>query len=359
MIDAVLHGDAADLFAMTAALVGIPSVHPGEGPLADAIEARVRGHANRLRVDRVGNSVVVRSDLGCDRRVVLGGHLDTVPPRDNFRPRVEGDVLHGVGAADMKGGVAVMLALVERAVDGRFDTTFVFYDGEEVEDEHNGLRHVVEQRPELVDGDFAVLLEPTGGAVEAGCQGTLHMRATFEGARAHTARPWTGTNAIHRAAPVADRIAAHRVQPVEVDGLVFPQAVQLVRVDGGVANNVVPDRCSLVVNRRFAPTLSVAEAEGELRELLDGADHIEVLNASAGALPNLADPLVAEFAAAVGGEVHPKLGWTDVARFAALGVPAVNFGPGDASVAHSAAEAVTRPSLDAAFAALAAFLGIS
>lgn len=358
MTDAVLHADASDLLGLTAALMAVPSVHPGEGPLADAVEARLRRHDSTLRIDRVGNSVVARTSFGRERRIVLGGHLDTVPSNGNRQPRVDGDVLRGLGAADMKGGVAVMLALVERAESARFDTTFVIYEGEEVEDEHNGLRHIVEERPELVDGDFAILLEPTNSAVEAGCQGTLHLQATFDGERAHTARPWTGRNAIHRAAATLARLAEYEVQSVEVDGLTFPQAMQVVRVDGGVANNVVPDRCSLIVNRRFAPTLRIDDAQREVTALLADADRIDVVNASPGALPNLTNPLVADFVSMIGGEVRPKLGWTDVARFAARGVPAVNFGPGDAAVSHTAGEFVTRDSLDACYGALAGFLEI-
>jgi succinyl-diaminopimelate desuccinylase len=352
-----------DLLALAAELVAVPSESGAERALADLVAARLGRDAPGLRVDRLDDNLVVRTDLGRERRVVLGGHLDTVPANGNARPRVDGDVLHGLGAADMKGGLAVLLTLAaalaaapERA---RFDATLVFYAGEEIAEEHNGLRHLFGAHPDWVDGDLAVLLEPTGGWVEAGCQGTLHVRATFRGERAHSARPWMGTNAIHRAAAVLGRLAEHEADTVDVDGLPYRESLQVVRIDGGVANNVVPDECSLVVNRRFAPAYSVDEASAQVRVLLDGADEVVVLSASPAAPPNLWDPLVAELVGTFDLGVRPKLGWTDVARFAAHGVPALNFGPGDPTIAHTAHEHVTRESLDGCYAVLGRFLGVA
>ncbi len=360
---AVLEAPSDDLLALTAALIGVPSVSRHEEVLADAVEQRLRGRASGLVVSRLANNVIARTEHGRDRRVVLGGHLDTVPANDNLTPRLEGDVLSGLGAADMKGGLAVLLRLAEDAgavgAAPRFDLTFVFYEGEEIAEEHNGLRAVFAERPDLLDGDFAVLLEPTGGAVEAGCQGTLHLRAHFAGERAHSARPWMGRNAIHAAAAALARIAAHQSDTVDVDGLEYRESLQVVRVEGGVANNVVPDECLIVVNRRFAPRYSVEEARAQVHALLTGADHIDVLNASPAAPPNLADPLVAEFVQCAALPVRPKLGWTDVARFAARGVPAVNFGSGDPAVSHTAGECVTRASVEQCHAVLARFLGLA
>jgi succinyl-diaminopimelate desuccinylase len=360
---AVLEAPGDDLLALTAALIGVPSVSGHEGALADAVEERLRTRARGLAVSRFANNVIARTEHGRDRRVVLGGHLDTVPANDNLTPRLEGDVLSGLGAADMKGGVAVLLRLAEDAgavgAAPRFDLTFVFYEGEETAEEHNGLRAVFAGQPELLDGDFAVLLEPTGGAVEAGCQGTLHLRAHFAGERAHSARPWMGRNAIHGAAAALARIAAHESDTVDVDGLEYRESLQVVRVEGGVANNVVPDECSIVVNRRFAPCYSIEEARAQVEALLTGADHVEVLNASMAAPPNLADPLVAEFVESAALPVRPKLGWTDVARFAARGVPAVNFGSGDPAVSHTAGECVTGASVEQCHAVLARFLGLA
>jgi succinyl-diaminopimelate desuccinylase len=346
---------AGDLLGLTAALCAVPSVSRSEAELATAVEVRLA--ASALLVERVGNNVVARTDAGRERRVVLAGHLDTVPANGNEVPKVEGDVLHALGAADMKGGLAVLLRLAEELAAGaRFDLTFVFYESEEIADEYNGLRHLFEVRPDLVAGDFAILLEPTDNWLEAGCQGSLRLEATFRGSRAHTARPWRGVNAVHRAAPVLSRLAAHQPEEVDVDGLCFRQALQVVDVSGGVAGNVVPDRCTITVNRRYAPSITLEEAEAEVRALLEGADEVALTSVSPAAHPNLAHPLVAEFAGRLGVPVRPKLGWTDVARFSAHGVPAVNFGPGDPEVSHTAGEHVTRSSLDTCHAALARFL---
>ena len=355
---AVLAHDAADLFGLTEALCAVPSVFPNEGPLTDAIEQRLRERTPKLEITRVKNNVIARTHLGRKQRIVIGGHTDTVPANNNQTPHRDGDVLHGLGAADMKGGLAVMLALAEwtETADPIHDLTLFWYEGEEVADVHNGLRALFETHPDLVTGDVAILMEPTGGWVEAGCQGTLHLEAVFRGARAHTARPWMGSNAIHRAADVLARIAAHDPGTSVVDGLEFRESVQVVRIDGGVANNVVPDECRFVVNRRFAPCHTSAEADEQLRALLDGADEIVERNLSPAAAPNLTDPMVAHCVAALGAGVRPKLGWTDVARFASRGIPALNYGPGDPTLAHTAQERVDRAEIEACFAKLVAFL---
>ena len=347
-----------DVFALTAELVGVPSVSHEETEIADLVEARLRKRAPGLSITRIANNVIARTELGHERRIVLGGHLDTVPVNDNATPRIEGDILHGLGSADMKGGIAVLLALAERIADARFDVTLVFYEAEEVAEAFNGLRTLFRDRPDLVAGDLAVLLEPTDGWVEAGCQGTLHMRAEFDGTRAHSARPWMGENAIHRAADVLSRLAAHPAATVSVDGLDFRESLQVVRIEGGIANNVVPDACAIVVNRRFAPMYSIEEAREQTEELLAGADRIEVLNASPAAPPNLMNPLVAEFIGTLDLAVRPKLGWTDVARFAAHGIPALNFGSGDPEIAHTRGEFVSREAVEGCYAVLAHFLGI-
>jgi succinyl-diaminopimelate desuccinylase len=362
---AVLDTDASDLLGLTTALVGVPSESHFEEELAGLVEARVRAKAPSLRIDRVGANVVVRTDLGRDRRVVLGGHLDTVPANaGNDVPHVEGDVLHGVGAADMKSGLAVLLRLAEelhaRPERAHHDVTLAFYEAEEVRDEFNGLGKIIEARPELLDGDFAVLLEPTDGWVEAGCQGVLVARAGFNGARAHAARPWMGDNAIHRAADALALLAAHEIDEVDVDGLTFRQSFLVVGIEGGVSgkHNVVPDRCTITVNRRFAPCFTVDQAEAQVRELLADADDIEILQAQSAAPPNLTDPLVDEFVRGLSLPVRPKLGWTDVARFAARGTPALNFGPGDPEIAHTQGEFVTRVSVEQCHDVLGRFVGV-
>lgn len=350
-----------DLLGLTAALVDIPSVSGDEVAIADAVESRLLELAGDLRIERVGNNVVARTADSHGTRVVLAGHLDTVPPDGNERAVVEGDVLHGLGSADMKGGLAVMLALAEevaQASASRFDVTFVFYEGEEVAEQRNGLRRLFVERQDLVEGNFAVLLEPTDGWLEAGCQGTLRFEAIFRGRRAHTARAWIGVNAIHRGAEVLARVAAAAdgMRPAVVDGLTYREGLQVVGIRGGVAGNVVPDECVLTVNRRFAPSISLDEAVAHTRELLDGADEINLIDAANAALPSLRDPLVSEFVDTLSLQVRPKLGWTDVARFAQHGIPAVNFGPGDTELAHTADEWVNRSSLAACHSALLTFL---
>ncbi len=362
-VPSVADVDAADLLTLTASLVAVPSPSHREEALAGAIEERLRARASNLTIERVGENVVARTDFGRERRIVLGGHLDTVPPNGNQAPQLDGEVLHGLGSADMKGGLAVLLRLAEQlagAGEGpRHDVTLAFYECEEVAEEHNGLRRLFAERADLLAGDFAVLLEPTDCWIEAGCQGTLHVRVSFDGLRAHSARPWIGRNAIHEAAPVLARVAVHETDTVEVDGLSYRESLQVVAIEAGVAKNVVPDACSFVVNRRFAPRYSIEEATTQVRALLEDADQVEVLNASPAAPPNLGHPLVAEFVESLGLPVRPKLGWTDVARFASRGVPAVNFGPGDPELAHTAGELVTRESVEGCHRALARFVGVA
>jgi len=354
-----------DLLALTEELCSVPSVSGEERALADLVEARVRDRAGALDITRIGENVVARTQRGAPTRILLGGHLDTVPPNDNAAPRVDGDVLHGLGSADMKGGLAVLLALAEALESSpdaaRHDVTLAFYECEEVRDEFNGLGKVFAVRPEVLAADFAVLLEPTDGWVEAGCQGVLVARAGFDGERAHAARPWMGRNAIHRASVVLARLAAHQTDVVDVDGLEFREAFQVVGIEGGIPDrhNVVPDRCTITVNRRFAPKYTTEDAEGQVRVLLEGADDVEIIQAQAAAPPNLGDPLVDDFVRGLALPVRPKLGWTDVARIASRGIPALNFGPGDPTIAHTQGECVTRASIDQAYATLAGFVGVA
>jgi len=345
-----------DLLELTEKLCAVPSVSGTEAELADVVEGALRGGAPHLDVTRLGANVIARTAGGARERVVLGGHLDTVPANGNATPRREGDAVHGLGAADMKGGLAVLLALASSIGEQpRRDVTFVFYDGEEVADEHNGLRRLFGDRPELVAGDLAILLEPTGCWIEAGCQGTIHARATFRGTRAHSARPWMGENAVHRAAPMLARIASHEAPVVRVDGLDYRESLQVVRIEAGIANNVVPDRCDIMVNRRYAPACTFDEALAQTRALLDDADDVEIVSASPAAAPNLTHPLVADLIQGTLG-VRPKFGWTDVSRFTQHGVAAVNYGPGDPELAHTAGEFVERAELDECLRVLAAFV---
>jgi succinyl-diaminopimelate desuccinylase len=323
---------------LTAQLVDIESVSGAEGPLADAIEAALRelGH---LSVSRDGNAIVARTELGRPRRVVLAGHIDTVPIAGNLPSKVDRGLLYGCGASDMKSGVAVQLRLAATVPDPGMDVTYVWYDCEEVESERNGLLRLSRNTPASLAGDFAILLEPTGGVVEGGCQGTLRAEIRARGERAHSARAWMGRNAIHDAAGILDVLRGYEARQPEVDGLRYREGLNAVGIRGGVAGNVIPDECVLTVNYRFAPDRSAERAAEHVRALFSGWD-VTVTDVAGGARPGLASPAAASFMAAMGGTPRAKLGWTDVARFDALGVPAVNFGPGDPTLAHSVGEHV-------------------
>jgi succinyl-diaminopimelate desuccinylase len=344
-----------DLLDRTAALVAIPSESHDEATLADHVEQRLRSVAH-LDVERVGDNVVARTHLGRPQRLVVAGHLDTVAANDNATPRMVGDVLWGLGSADMKGGLAIMLELATGVPEPAVDMTWVFYAGEEVAAVHNGLRYLFEHRPDLVAGDAALLGEPTGAVLEVGCQGTMRLQVTLAGARAHTARPWMGRNALHRVGRVLAALDDYEPRRPVLDGCEFREALQAVFVEGGVAGNVVPDRAVLTINHRFAPDRSAAEARAHvdavLAPYLDDGDEVVVVDVAEAAAPKLEHPLLATLRERSGLEVRAKLGWTDVSRFAAAGIPAANFGPGDSSLAHTQGEHVDRTSLDTVFAAL-------
>jgi succinyl-diaminopimelate desuccinylase len=344
-----------DLLSRTAELVAVRSESFGEADLVALIEAELRDLPH-LRVDRVGDNVVARTELGRLRRVVLGGHTDTVPANGNAEPRVDGDVLWGLGSADMKGGLAVMLELARRHTEPALDVTYVFYAREEVAADHSGLAELMSERPDLVAGDVAILGEPTDGAVEAGCQGVLRLRITLDGARAHTARAWMGRNAIHRLGRLLAILDDYEPRRPEILGCRFHEALLATHVEGGVAGNVVPDRAVVQIGHRFAPDRDLVQAEAHVRSVLapvlEDGDEVEVIDASPAAWPALEDPAVAFLVEHHHLEVRAKLGWTDVARFTAAGVPAINLGPGEATLAHTADERVTRDSLERTFAAL-------
>ena len=331
--------DAAQL---TAQLVDFPSESGTEKPLADAIETALRALPH-LTVDRHGNNVVARTNLGRPERVILAGHIDTVPIAGNVPSRLDDEgYLWGCGTCDMKSGVAVQLRIAATVPEPNRDLTFIFYDNEEVAAHLNGLGHVAEAHPEWLEGDFAVLLEPTDNQVEGGCQGTLRVLLTFKGERAHSARAWMGSNAIHKAAPALAKLAAYEPRKPVVDGLEYHEGLNAVGVTGGVATNVIPDSCVLTVNFRYAPDRSEAEAEAFVRDFFAdcGVDEFTVDDHTGGARPGLTHPVAQAFMAAVGGVARPKFGWTDVSRFSALGVPAVNYSPGEPLLAHKVDERV-------------------
>jgi succinyl-diaminopimelate desuccinylase len=344
-----------DLLLLTAEMVDMPSPSFDQGAFADWVEHELRA-VPWLSVDRVRDNVVARSSFGCAQRLVLAGHLDTVPINDNVPSRRDGDVLWGCGTSDMKSGLAVMLELARTVDAPTVDVSYVFYEDEEVEARHNGLAFLAREARHLIEGDAAILGEPTDGVIEAGCQGTMRAVARFHGARAHTARPWMGENAIQKMAPVLARMAAYRERRPVLDGCEFREAIQAVKVDGGVAGNVVPDLATLTVNHRFAPDRTPSEAEAHVREILAGADEVEIVDTAPAASPGLSHPLLASLRDRHGLAVRAKLGWTDVARFAELGIPAINLGPGDPLLAHRADERVAREPIERTYAVLRALL---
>jgi succinyl-diaminopimelate desuccinylase len=327
-----------DPVVLTRTLVDIESVSRDEKAIADCVEDVLR-QAPHLRTERYGNTVMARTDLGREQRVVLAGHLDTVPLNDNFPSTVVDDLIYGCGTSDMKSGVALALHLAATLPEPGYDVTYLFYEAEEIEARFNGLHLVSQQHPEWLEADFALLLEPTYGVVEAGCQGTLRARIRTHGRRAHTARAWRGVNAIHAAGAVLQRLADYRPRTVTIDGCTYREGLNAVRIAGGVAGNVVPDECEIEVNLRFAPDRSERQALDHVHEVFADFD-VEVTDSAPGALPGLGAAPAREFLAAVGAEPAAKLGWTDVARFAALGVPALNYGPGDPALAHARDEHV-------------------
>lgn len=350
---------------LTAALMDINSVSGNEKQLADAVEAAL-AEIPQLTVVRDGDALIARTELGLAERVILAGHLDTVPlPQtegsrgtvpSSWEAGVPGEgVLYGRGATDMKGGVAVQLALAAGLFDGgtrpKRDVTFVFYDHEEVEAVKSGLGRLVRNHGDLLQGDFAILLEPTDGTVEGGCNGTSRFEASTVGEAAHSARAWMGSNAIHAAAPILARLAAYEPRTINVDGLDYRESLNAVKINGGTAGNVIPDRCVVEINYRFAPDKTPDQAEAHVRDLLAGFDVVRT-DAAAGARPGLQHPAAASFVAAVGAEPKPKYGWTDVARFSELGIPAVNFGPGDPLLAHKDNEHVHADAIRTCLAAL-------
>ena len=359
------HATALDLrvssIELTRALCDIESVSGDEKTIADAIEASL-SDASHLELFRDGDAIVARTNLGRERRVVIAGHIDTVPINHNvpseIRPSTSSgtDELWGRGTVDMKGGVAVQLKLAAELTNPIVDITWIWYDHEEVSESLNGLGRLARTRPDLLAGDFAILGEPTNSIIEGGCNGNLRVEVRAFGKRAHAARAWAGHNAIHDLAPILATLAAHTPREVEVDGLVYRESLNAVGISGGVAGNVIPDEGMVHINYRFAPSRTGAEAVEHLRELFAGFE-LTVVDLADGARPGLDAPLAKEFVAAVGGVPLPKYGWTDVARFSALGIPAVNYGPGDPLLAHADDERVPVAQITACEQGLRAWLG--
>ncbi len=347
---------------LTRRLCDIPSVSGDERAIADAVAGALAEHAPHLAVVRDRDALIARTELGRAQRVVIAGHLDTVPingnlpVRERVDPETGGLMLEGRGTVDMKAGVAVQLVLAAELVAPAVDITWVWYDHEEVDSGLNGLGRAMRNRPDLFAADLAILGEPSNGTIEGGCNGTLRVRVTVHGRRAHSARSWMGTNAIHRVGALLSRLDRFEAERVVVDGLEYREGLNAVRVEGGIAGNVIPDRCTVEVNYRFAPSRSVEEAVEKVETYFSDADEIEVVDAAPGARPGLDAPLARAFVEAVGLAPAPKLGWTDVSRFAALGIPALNFGPGDPLLAHADDERVAVEQITASEEALRSWL---
>lgn len=349
-----LHGDP---IALTAALVDIPSESRQEQRIAGEIETALREQTVGFEIVRNGDAVLARTNLGLPSRVMLAGHIDTVPAADNVPSSLVDGELYGCGTSDMKSGDAVFLHLAATIADPAHDITLVMYDCEEIEASANGLGRIERELPDWLAADVAILGEPSGGLIEAGCQGTLRVVISASGTRAHSARSWLGDNAIHKLGAVLDRLTAYRAREVDIDGCEYREGLSAVRIEGGVASNVIPDAAALTVNFRFAPDRSVDEALAHVQEVFEGLDVLTTqTDAAPGALPGLHAPAAAALVAAAGGRVRGKFGWTDVARFAALGIPAVNFGPGDPNLAHKVDERVAVGEITAATQMLRAYL---
>src|SRR3984957_6463515 len=332
-----LRGDPIEL---TAALVDIPSESRHEERIADEVEAALRAQTSSFEIIRNGNAVLARTRGG-----------------GNLPSRRDAESLHGCGTTDMKSGDAVFLHLAATVSAPAHDLTLVFYDCEEIESTANGLGRIERELPDWLTSDVAILGEPTGGYIEAGCQGTLRVVVQANGTRAHSARAWLGDNAIHKLGAVLDRLAAYQARSVEIDGCTYREGLSAVRIDGGVAGNVIPDAASVTVNFRFAPDRSPEAALRHVHEVFARLDvRIEQTDLAAGALPGLSKPAAKALVEAANGQVRAKYGWTDVARFAARGIPAVNYGPGDPNLAHTRDERVAVDQITAAVAMLRSYL---
>lgn len=332
---------SSEVAERAARYVSIPSVSRDERALADEVERELRA-ARHLEVRRIGDNVVARTRGEAASRVVVAGHLDTVPGEPGVDVR-DGRIV-GLGACDMKGSIAMMVELATSARRYVSEVTWVFYAREEIERRSSGLLELQAVDPSLLSGDVAIVTEPTAGRVEAGCQGSATVELTLAGRRAHSARPSNGRNAIHRLAEPLAWLAGYEPRSVELDGVTFVEQRQAVAVAGGVANNVVPDAATLRVNLRVAPDRTTADAVGELREALRGVlgdeDRFVVLDEASPAPPSLGHPVLARLVKRTQREPRAKLGYTDVSFFSSLGMPAANFGAGDPDLAHQAGEFV-------------------
>lgn len=375
------------LLDLTAELVAIPSVSHNEQEVCAYVEAELR-KLPWLEVERIGDNVVARTNLGRPSRLILGGHLDTVPPSDpdgDVGLRRDGDILWGTGSSDMKGALAVYLMLARQIPEPSIDVSYVFYAREEVARKYSGLLEIQAARPDLLECDAAILGEPTDGVIEAGCQGGLRASVKVAGERAHAARAWMGENAVHGLAPLLSALRAYQPRKPVIDGCEFHESMQAISATGGIAGNVVPDEAEVVISHRFAPDHTTAEAEQHVKDFVakafaaegyaaedrnDGSSStpkfkIEILDTAPACPPSLNHPLLQSLIEAVTSNpslpasttpVRAKLGWTDVAFFGEQNIPAANFGPGNPLLAHAPNEQISAPNLHHNYETLAAVL---
>lgn len=347
--------DSDRLVDTLAWLVDIPSVTGDEDRICGEIAARLTPTLGEGLI-RSGDSLIAGRRTA-KPMVLLVGHLDTVPAQGQPPARVEGDRLHGLGASDMKGGLAVMIHLLEEIQSARHDLVGVFYSGEEGPSSGNALESLLTGFEWLSGARFAVVLEPCDGEIQIGCNGALNAVVTFRGHSAHSARPWLGENAISKAGRWLTRM--HELKPVPhlIDGLEYREVMSVTRAAGGIASNVIPSEFSLHLNYRFTPDMSADQARERVIEICSEADSVEVVDLAPAGPVDATHPLVAELAAASGARIAPKQGWTDVARLGVHGVPAVNFGPGETALAHQREESVRLADLPMVYDALARALG--
>ncbi len=339
-----------EIGALTLDLVNMASVSQDEQAIADSIQAALV-EVKHLKVSRINNSIIAQTNFGANQRVVIAGHLDTVPANNNFPGKKTSTEIIGLGSVDMKSGIAAALKLAAAVTNSKYDVTYLFYESEEIETKYNGLELITKQSKDLLNCDFAILMEPTNGIIEVGCQGTLRFQVSARGTRSHSARWWNGENAIHALTPVLEILNSYKSREPIIDGHKFREGLQAVKINGGVAGNVVPDEVAMTINHRFAPDTTPAEAEENMKKLFKDFN-FQLLDVASGAPTGLNNELIKDFVSKIGTAIAPKFGWTDVARFAAAGIPAINFGPGDPNLAHHPDEAVKIKQIEDVFASL-------
>jgi succinyl-diaminopimelate desuccinylase len=327
-----------ELSKLTLDLVNISSVSKDEKSIADLIAEALKKYSH-LKITRVNNSIVAQTNFGNKQRVVIAGHIDTVPANNNFPGKINDSEVIGLGSVDMKSGIAVALKLASEITSSNYDVTYLFYESEEIETKFNGLELITKQQKDLLDCDFAILMEPTNGILEVGCQGSLRFEVSTSGKRSHSARWWNGENAIHKTNKILEILNNYKSREPEIDGHKFREGLQAVKVNGGIAGNVVPDSVTISINHRFAPDTSIDQATQNMKTLFKDFN-FELVDAANAAPTGLSNPLIKEFVSNIGKNIAPKFGWTDVARFANAGIPAINFGPGDPNLAHHPEEKV-------------------